>query len=873
MGLRKIEFDKVWRVAFALAIVLLLIIGAFAFQRLFSLADANEQLGETYKAIDEINLLLSNIKDAETGQRGYLLTEDKSYLEPYNSAIQQIPQIEERLQSLTINDAAQRDRINRIKTLSAARILILKETIEAMRAGKREQALNIVSSGEGKRLMDEIRSAFDEIQQAEKEILLAREERVRDVRITSYAVVAAVVILSLILSFVAFLTGEEFERRNNELKERVKEREIAEKAFRESEERFRLALQHSPISVHQTDKEGRYTWIYNPKARINLEDLIGKKDDEYFPPENVADAVELKNRVLTTGVGERKIIRFYFNNNIESYDMIAEPVCDENGGVNGLTVVAINITQLKNIEEALRESEARFRTITDTMPQIVWSTRADGYTDYLNKRWYEYTGMSRDDNDGWNWVDYLHPDDAERAKNTWKRAVETGEQYEIEYRFRNSKDGTYRWFIGRALPIKDEQGNITRWFGSSTDVDDQKRMIQEREDLLESERAARTEAERAVRLKDEFVATLSHELRSPLNAIVGWSHVLKGGRVDKEIIEKGLDIIERNTKLQAQLISDLLDMNRIISGKLRLNVSQVDLGDVIENSVRSNAHIAEAKRIKIQTLIDSSVSNIMGDVARLEQVIWNLLSNALKFTPKDGQIKIVTKQVDSDVEIVVADDGEGIEPAFLPYVFDRYRQADGSSSRMHGGLGIGLSIVKNLVELHGGTVSVASEGKGMGARFTVKLPIAPIILSKNVKDAGKNSYDILPEQTLRGVRILIVDDELDSRELVKRILEDCEAQVTAALSADEALEIYKHENPDIILSDIGMPGKDGYQLIRELRGLEGGKRTPAVALTAFARLEDKTRTLVEGYNAHITKPVEAAELIATLASLINLKDN
>jgi CHASE3 domain sensor protein len=272
VGLRRIELDRVWRIAFALAISLLLIIGAFAFQRLFSLAAANEQLGETYQAIDEINLLLSNLKDAETGQRGYLLTSDESYLTPYNSALQQIPQIEERLQNLVVNDAAQRERVNKIKTLSAARLGLLKETIEFLRAGKREQALDKIRSGEGKRLMDEIRRVFNELQVTEKESLRLRAERVRDVRTTSYAVVAAVVILSLILAFIAFLTGEEFERKNYKLKHEVKERQIAEKAFRESEERFRLALQHSPISVHQTDKEGRYTWIYNPKARVNLEE-------------------------------------------------------------------------------------------------------------------------------------------------------------------------------------------------------------------------------------------------------------------------------------------------------------------------------------------------------------------------------------------------------------------------------------------------------------------------------------------------------------------------------------------------------------------------------------------------------------------------
>lgn len=750
--MRKVSLDKIWRVGLILSIVILLTTGAFAFQRLFSLSDANEQISHTYEVIDEINTLFSVLKDAETGQRGFLLIGDESYLAPYNIAVTEIPKTEARLRTLVSDNESQKNRAAKLEGLIHARLEIAGKTISLTRSGKREEALNLVNNGDGKRLMEEIRNIIDKMQQEEETLLQSRVERVRDVRITSYLIIAAVIIISLILSLVAYLTNKEFERRNQRLRNEMQEREAAEKA--------------------------------------------------------------------------------------------------------------------------LQEGQTQLRAITNTVPEIVWSARADGYTDYFNDRWYEYTGMARDGNTGWNWTEYLHPEDIEHTKVVWNRSVASGAAYEIEYRFRRSPDGAYRWFIGRALPVKDETGKITRWFGSCTDVDDQKRLMQEREELLDSERAARTEVERAIRLKDEFVATLSHELRSPMNVIMGWSRILKTGRFDKEAIEKGLETIERNTSLQAQLISDLLDMNRLISGKLRLNVSPIDLGDVIENAVRSNIQTAEAKRIKIQTLIDSSVSNIMGDSARLEQVVWNLLSNALKFTPKDGHIKIITQKINSSVEVIVSDDGEGIEHSFLPYIFDRYRQADGSSSRTHGGLGIGLSIVKNLVELHGGTIRVASDGKGKGATFTIKLPIAPVTKSSpDIQRSDKDGHDVIPEQTLSGVHVLVIDDEMDSRELVKRILEDCEAKVTVAVSADDALLIYQHNKPDIILSDIGMPGKDGYQFIRELRGLEGGKRTPAVALTAFARLEDKTRALMEGYNAHIAKPVDATELIATLASLINLSED
>jgi signal transduction histidine kinase/CheY-like chemotaxis protein len=389
--------------------------------------------------------------------------------------------------------------------------------------------------------------------------------------------------------------------------------------------------------------------------------------------------------------------------------------------------------------------------------------------------------------------------------------------------------------------------------------------------LLESERAARGDAEHANRIKDEFLSTVSHELRTPLNAILGYAQLLLRGKIEAGELGEGLTIIERNAKVQAQIIEDLLDMSRIISGKVRLDVAAVELGNVIEAAVATVKPAADAKNIRIQTVLDSRSGAVFGDSGRLQQVVWNLLTNAIKFTPKGGRVQIVLARVNSHAEIRVADSGQGIAPELLPFIFDRFRQGDASTARQHGGLGLGLSIVKHLVELHGGTVAANSSGSGQGAMFVVSLPIQPVqSVSPNLKTAQLVTGNAgSPLLSLQGVRVLVVDDEADARDLVRRLLEECDARVTLASSVDEALQLFTKDRPDVILSDIGMPDRDGYDLIRSIRALsdqEGGS-IPAAALTALARVEDRKRAMLSGFQSHITKPVDPGELIAVVATL------
>jgi PAS domain S-box-containing protein len=389
--------------------------------------------------------------------------------------------------------------------------------------------------------------------------------------------------------------------------------------------------------------------------------------------------------------------------------------------------------------------------------------------------------------------------------------------------------------------------------------------------------AAREEAEAANRSKDEFLATVSHELRTPLNAILGWAQLLRGDGMDPEKGRRGLETIVRNAKLQTQLIDDLLDVSRIISGQMRLDVRPLEMVPVIEAALEAVRPAAEARQIQLRRVLDPLAGPVAGDPARLQQVVWNLLSNAVKFTPKGGKVEVRLERVNSHVEVIVADNGLGIDADFLPQVFDRFRQRDASTTRRHSGLGLGLAIVRHLVELHGGTVRVKSPGEGRGSTFTVLLPVSVAHLTPmdgtrvhptaEATDASACQED--PTLNLKGIRVLVVDDEPDARETLQQILEHCDAEVRTAGSAAEALAVLETWQPHVLLSDIGMPGEDGYSLMRRVRELppERGGRTPAAALTAFARGEDRRRALLAGFQMHVAKPVEVQELAAVVANL------
>jgi len=387
-----------------------------------------------------------------------------------------------------------------------------------------------------------------------------------------------------------------------------------------------------------------------------------------------------------------------------------------------------------------------------------------------------------------------------------------------------------------------------------------------RRQLLEREKAAREEAQAANRAKDEFLATLSHELRTPLNAILGWVRLMGSGNLDEQTMQRALEIIERNTRLQAQLIEDLLDVSRIISGKLRLDLRPAALSSVVEAAIEAVRPTADAKHITLEFHATAASDNVLIDHGRMQQVVWNLLSNALKFTPEHGRVAIALSAADSTLSLRVTDTGVGIKPEFLPFVFDRFRQEDAATTRAHGGLGLGLSIVRHLVELHGGRATAESEGEGRGSTFAVHLPLAETsALAKTYVATASAALEDLP--SLEGVHVLLVEDEKDARTLTTTLLERQGARVTAAGTAAEALTALEAEVPDVLLSDIAMPGMDGYELIRRVREKDAWSRIPAAALTAFVSPTDRGRALLAGFDTHVPKPVEPAELMAVVAAL------
>jgi PAS domain S-box-containing protein len=438
-----------------------------------------------------------------------------------------------------------------------------------------------------------------------------------------------------------------------------------------------------------------------------------------------------------------------------------------------------------------------------------------------------------------------------------------------------AKDGREIPIEDSGAPIRDQNGTILGVIVVFHDVSERRQAEREREHLLEREQVARSEAEKANRLKDEFLATVSHELRTPLSAILGWAAMLNDGQAEAETVRNALKIIERNAKAQAQIISEILDVSRIITGKLYINSQPIELGPIINSVVDTQRLAAGAKGISLTVKIGPSVGLVVGDPDRMQQVMWNLVSNAIKFTPKDGSIEVRLERFASEVQVIVSDNGIGIHKEFLPHVFERFRQADSSTTRAHGGLGLGLSIVRHLVELHGGSVTAKSDGKGCGAVFTVHLPVSTVDESEGKgSKSGMNEIvgvgsSIVAAPDLTGVRVLVVDDDPDTLEVVSIMLMQFGAEVRGAESSRAALEVFVEWQPDVLVSDVGMPGEDGYDLIAKVRALsaEQGRDTPAAALSAHVSDDDRERALTAGYQTHIKKPVDPVTLAAAVAGL------
>ena len=834
-----------------------------------------------------------------------------------------------------------------------------------------------------------------------------------------------------------------------------------QKAMRENEAQRKLftsLFSNAPASISLLRGPEHVVELANAGALAlwgrSADDVVGKPLRQVLPEIASQDFPAILDEVYRSGdafvgdqmavrlgrVGEDRLATRYVN-------AVYSPTRDADGAVDGVTSFTLDVTAQVEARKRAAESEEQFRQLIDNLPDLAWHARPDGFIEFFNRRWYEYTGTTLEQMRGEGWTSVHRADFIDAVVERWRSAVVSGESFEMEFPLRGA-GGTYRWFLTRARPLRDTDGRIVRWVGTNTDIDARRRALEAMDLLAQTsavlsstldyeetitriaelavprvgelcavylrgdggvrthvatahgngemvrvlravreerffpenvpfgyaevvrtgrtelqphvgvelyrdwvrnpehlaellamnlrawigvpltrqghtigalffavttegrtytaddvplaeeigkraslaienarlyrdarvavaaERSARDKAEEATRLKDEFLATLSHELRTPLNAILGWSRLLQSGGIAEERRARAVDTVVRNAIAQNQLIEDMLDLGRIISGKMRLTVQSIELSPIVDAALDVVQPAADARGVVLVRAIGDEPLPVSGDAGRLQQVVWNLLSNAVKFTPRGGRVTVTVARRDTGMEIAVADTGSGISAPFLPFVFDRFRQQDGAITRKTGGLGLGLAIVKSIVELHGGTVDATSAGEGHGSTFVVHLPVsetrALAAAPETTSDASLRDADgsMLRPAALVGLRVLVVDDEPDARELLRALFEHCRATVTTAASVAEAMGHFDRARYDVIVSDIGMPVENGYDLIRQVRAraVEAGGKVPAIALTAYARSEDRRRALVEGFQTHVAKPIDPNELLLIVAA-------
>jgi PAS domain S-box-containing protein len=610
-------------------------------------------------------------------------------------------------------------------------------------------------------------------------------------------------------------------------------------------------------------------------------ELIGSPVTVLLPPDRLTEETEILARLRR---GERvdhfETVRIAKDGHPIDLSLTISPVRDASGEIIGASKIARDITERKRAAAALAEQREWFRVTLSSIGDAVIAAAADGTVSFLNDVAASLTGWPQAQAVGRPMVEVFHivnEQTRQLQEDPTAKVLRTGRvQGLANHTLLIRRDGSEIPIADSAAPILDDGGRVIgvvlvfRDISSRRDAETERNAAaMERERLLESERSARAAAERASQSKDDFLATVSHELRTPLNAILGWSRMLSERLDDPVTLRHGLEVIERNTRLQAQLISDILDVSRIVSGKLRLEMQETDLVTLVDQALQTVRPAADVKKISLGRTLEVPSAITFGDPARLQQCIWNLLSNAIKFTPEGGRVRVTLRRAGDQAEISVSDNGMGIGREFLPFVFDRFRQAETSATRQAGGLGLGLAIVKQLVELHGGHIHAESAGPGQGSHFTLTIPLTatPERRLERVRDSEEEHAVLLDGTSLRGVKVLVVEDDADTRELVQHLLEGQGASVLTAGTATEALSLLERAGADILVSDIALPELDGYQLVRRVRqGSEPARSIPAIALTAYTRSEDRTKALRAGYQAHVQKPVEPAELLAAISS-------
>lgn len=640
----------------------------------------------------------------------------------------------------------------------------------------------------------------------------------------------------------------------------------SKEALRDSEDRYRQLVQLSPDAIF-VNSGGTIVFANGAMVR-----LFGATSEQQIVGRTVGELVDANSRsvvetaikqMAANGSSAPPVAQLWRRLDGSPLPVEAAAAPIQWHRQEAIQVVLRDESERTRADVIIQESQARFRVMADTLPQMVWVTLPDGYHEYYNRRWYEFTGVAEGSTDGEGWNGMFHPDDQEAAWTQWRHSLATGEPYEIEYRLRHHSGG-YRWTLGRALPIRNEAGQIERWFGTCTDIDALKRLTDEREQLLERERVARAEAEASNLAKDRFLAVLSHELRTPLSPVV---MTIPAMEMDPELpykFREDLAMVRRNIDLEVKLIDDLLDLSRITSGKLKLQMQPVRVHEQLLHVIHSSAGDASSKRLSVRHDLQASDDRITGDPGRLQQVFWNLLRNAIKFTPEGGQIAIATRdaQENGHVVVTVRDSGVGIPPELLPRVFDAFEQGGSGTTRQFGGLGLGLAIAKAVVEMHGGTIAAASAGTGLGASFTLGFRTAS---SRQSTESATSKALQVERHPAAPCRVLLVEDHADTARTMARLLGSAGLSVVTAGSVASALQLAASQPFDIVVSDIGLPDATGYELMQQLKDRYA---TKGIALSGYGMEGDIRQSLESGFVEHVVKPVDIAHLVAVIRRVV-----
>jgi PAS domain S-box-containing protein len=666
----------------------------------------------------------------------------------------------------------------------------------------------------------------------------------------------------------------ELQRLNQELTEKIVQLQNAERRAMESAQEAERERRHldalleaAPVGIALVDINGklirdnpanRILWGESHPAPKNVDEFDewkgwwadhSEKHGRILQPEEWALARALRGEEVPRDVVE--IEPFGMPGVRKTMLNCGAPVRDSEGRIIGSVVAQMDITDQVRAEAALRESEAKFRTITDAMPQMVWSTLPDGYHDYYNQQWYRYTGTLESSTDGDGWNDIFHPDDQARAWEAWQHSVATGKPYEIQYRLRHHS-GEYRWILGRALPILDSSGKIIRWMGTCTDIHDQKL----------AEEALRS----ADRRKDEFLAMLAHELRNPLAPISAAAELMEIASLNGEQIKETSRVISRQVRHMTGLVDDLLDVSRVTRGLVTLEKNELDVKRIVSDAVEQVRPLIESKRHHLTMELAREPAHVIGDQKRLVQVLTNLLNNAAKYTPEGGNIHLTMEATGNEVLLSVTDNGIGIAPELQRHIFELFAQAERTSDRSQGGLGIGLALVKSLVELHGGSIVCNSQGIGKGSNFTMRLP--RLLRQEHIANDQRIARVLSgPLSDKQGLRILVVDDNADAGTMLSMYLDAVGYEVIVEHGSRRALERARIEKPEVCILDIGLPDMDGNELARRLLAQSETEKTTLIAVTGYGQEQDKKNALEAGFTHHLVKPVDTGKLIAILSEL------